>query len=392
MDRNVRKPGEPAATSGEVAVEPSHVVVVDDKAVVRDFLRDVLERADHRVTTVGDGVAALEVCRRDPPQVVLTDLAMSPMTGRDIILALKDACPSAVPVVLTGYGTVERAVDLMRLGAFDVLTKPCRAEEIAATVDKALEHHKALQSNQDLRERLRVQEKLAMIGKLAAGVAHELNNPLDAALRCLRLTRERLNGDEEAGEYIDLAESGMQRMADIVQSLLTFSRNATVEQTPQPLASLVEETVASVVVALADEAPRIECVIEPRVARLPVPRGLHQVLTNLLRNAADAVNPGDAVEVHAVKDGDRIQIHVRDRGTGISADIRARIFEPFFTTKAPGRGTGLGLPLSARMVEKFGGGIRVDCPPEGGTVVTVSLPLPHATPPTPGPDAGQEAR
>ena len=67
---------------------------------------------------------ALEVCKRDVPQVVLTDLAMSPMTGRDLIVALKSECPSAVPVVLTGYGTVERAVDLMRLGAFDVLTKP----------------------------------------------------------------------------------------------------------------------------------------------------------------------------------------------------------------------------------------------------------------------------
>jgi signal transduction histidine kinase len=360
--------------------ETFHVVVVDDKAVVRDFLREVLELAGHRVTTVGDGTAALAVCRVDLPQVVLTDLAMSPMTGRELIVALKDVCPSAVPVVLTGYGTVERAVDLMRLGAFDVLTKPCRAEEIAATVDKALEHHQALQCNQDLRERLRVQEKLAMIGKLAAGVAHELNNPLDAALRCVRLTQARLNGDEEAREYLELAETGMQRMADIVQSLLTFSRNATVEQTPQSLEGLVEETIASVTVALGSDAPRFVCAMDPRIARTPVPRGMHQVLTNLLRNAYDAAGGDLPIHVRARADGSHLLLEVEDAGPGIPPSIQARVFEPFFTTKAPGRGTGLGLPLSARMVEKFGGGIRFECPPGGGTVVTVFLPISQPTP------------
>ena len=361
---------------------PSHVVVVDDKAVVRDFLREVLELVGHRVTTVGDGAAALEACRQDPPQVVLTDLVMSPMSGRELIAELKEECPSAVPVVLTGHGTVEGAVDLMRLGAFDVLTKPCRAEEISATIEKALEYHKALQANQDLRERLRVQDKLAMIGKLAAGVAHELNNPLDAALRCVRLTQERVNGDEEAREYLELAETGMQRMADIVQSLLTFSRNASVEQSPQALETLVAETVASMSVQLGDEAPHFDLHLDPRVSRLPLPRGMHQVLTNLLRNAYDAAGTEDPIEIRAHQEDGMLAVSVRDRGPGIPDDVRARVFEPFFTTKDPGRGTGLGLPLSARMVEKFGGGMHIECPPDGGTLVTVLLPLPRAVPGT----------
>ena len=287
--------------------------------------------------------------------MVVTDLAMSPMSGRALILALKEECPSAVPVVLTGYGSVDRTVDLMRVGAFDVLTKPCRAEEISATVGKALEHQQALQTNQDLKERLRVQEKLAMIGKLAAGVAHELNNPLDAVLRCVRLTRDRVNGDAEAREYLELAETGLQRMADIVQSLLTFSRHAHVEQSPLALSDLIEETVTHVGLALGDSRPRIVFDVHPMVARLPVPRGLTQVLTNLLRNAYDAAGPERPIEVHARRDGARLLIEVVDHGPGIPPEIRSRVFEPFFTTKAPGRGTGLGLPLSARMVERFGG-------------------------------------
>jgi C4-dicarboxylate-specific signal transduction histidine kinase len=357
-----------------------HVLVVDDKQVVRDFLREVLELAGHRVTLASDGSGAVEACRRDPPQVLLTDLAMQPMSGKDLIETLRREYPSVVSVVLTGYGTVERAVELMRIGAFDVLTKPCRAAEITATVDKALEHHEALQTNRDLRERLRVTDKLAMIGKLAAGVAHELNNPLDATLRCVRLTRERVKADAEASEYLELAHAGLTRMADIVQSLLTFSRNAAVEQAPQALASLVEEAVNQVSMAMAHAAPRVVRRLDDEAARLQVPRGMHQVLTNLLRNAFDAVGTDGEVRVIAALDGEKLEVRVEDDGPGIAPDVMPRVFEPFFTTKEPGKGTGLGLPISARLVEKFGGTIRIECPDEGGTVVTVSLPAAHYVP------------
>ena len=358
---------------------PFHILVVDDRAVVRDYVAEVLDIAGHRVTAVADGESALDTCREDPPQIVLTDLQMAPMSGRELIVKLKEECPSAVPVVLTGHGTVERAVDLMRLGAFDVLTKPCRAEEIAATVTKALEHHHALQTNQDLRERLRVQEKLAMIGKLAAGVAHELNNPLDATLRCVRLTQDCVETDPDALEYLSLAESGLQRMADIVQSLLTFSRHAAVEQSPQDLEELIQEAVHSVDLALGEDAPPIGREVQGDIAHVPVPRGLHQVVVNLLRNACDATDEPTPIVVRARRSRQELLIEVQDHGSGIPDDIRSRIFEPFFTTKAPGKGTGLGLPLSARMVEKFGGRIGVECPDGGGTVVRINLPLPHPT-------------
>ncbi len=374
--------GKPAnngtAQPPETDVRATHVLIVDDKQVVRDFLREVLEIAGHRVTIADGGETALAACRENPPHVVLTDMQMSPMNGQELIAKLHESWPSIVPVVLTGYGTVERTVELMRLGAFDVLTKPCRADEITATVEKALEHHNALHANQDLRKRLQVQEKLAMIGKLAAGVAHELNNPLDAVLRCVRMTQDRLNDDAESSEYLDLAHAGLLRMADIVQSLLTFSRNAAVEQAPQPLETLVDESVSSVQLALGDDSPEMERDLRGDVSKIPVPRGLHQVLTNLLRNACDAGGGDGPVTVRASRDDDRLVIEVHDRGPGIAEDVLPRVFEPFFTTKDPGKGTGLGLPISARLIEKFGGTIRVDCPMDGGTVVTVSLPAQRA--------------
>lgn len=370
----------PAPVNGSAAgagPRQPHILVADDQASVRQFLHDVLVRAGYRVTLAAHGEEALERVRSDAPQVLLTDLAMSPMSGLELIGHLKRLAPVLVPIVITGFGTVEKTVELMRAGAFNVLTKPCQTGEITATVAKALEHHHVLSANQDLRERLRVQDKLAMIGKLAAGVAHELNNPLDATLRCVRMLKERLPADPDTREIAELAHAGLTRMADIVQSLLTFSRHAAVEQTPQALAGIVEESVTAVLLALGDRAPRITRVLASEVERSPLPRGLYQVLTNLVRNACDACGPGGHVAVRAERRDDRLLIAVTDDGPGIPPAVLPRVFEPFFTTKEPGKGTGLGLPISARIVEKFGGSIRLECPPEGGTVATVSLPV-HA--------------
>jgi signal transduction histidine kinase len=273
----------------------------------------------------------------------------------------------------------------MRVGAFDVLTKPCSAAEVLATVEKALTHRASILANltkpnaadvANGRDRL-VQEKLAMIGKLAAGVAHELNNPLDAVLRCVRLTKDCVQDDAEATEYLDLAHAGLLRMADIVQSLLTFSREAAFEQAPQRLDELVGEAITGVALALGKNAPRLKDQIKPSVAGFHVPRGLHQVVTNLLRNASDACEGQGTICVQGRLEDNRLIVEVVDEGPGIPADVLPRVFEPFFTTKDPGKGTGLGLPISARLVEKFGGSMSIECPESGGTVVTISLPA-HA--------------
>ena len=114
--------------------------------------------------------------------------------------------------------------------------------------------------------------------------------------------------------------------------------------------------------------------LHPAVAGVHVPRGMHQVLTNLLRNASDACDGRGVVTVRGGRDGDQVVLEVQDEGPGIPPETLRRVFEPFFTTKDPGKGTGLGLPISARLVEKFGGQISIECPSSGGTIVRVSLP------------------
>ncbi len=377
-------PDEAAEGDAPPRTAAAHIMVVDDQPIVREFLAGILGQQGYRVSLCASGPQALEQALDDAPNVLVTDLRMGEMDGQELMRRMREGHPSVVPIVVTGYGTVQHAVDLMREGAFDVLTKPCPAQEILATVARALEHHQALQANADLRERLRTHEKLAMIGKLAAGVAHELNNPLDASLRCVRMAMDRVGGDAEAKEVLDLAHSGLLRMADIVKSLLTFSRNAALEQRREGLLRLVEEAATGVALAMGADAPTFEPALDADLREAQVPRGLHQVLTNVLRNAGDATGPTGHVRVTAARDADRLRIRVADDGPGIPPTVLQRVFEPFFTTKPPGKGTGLGLSISARIVEKLGGTISIECPPQGGTVVTIALPAPAAL--SAGPD------
>lgn len=349
------------------------VVGVDPKT--RNFLTGVLEHVGYDVETAADERAAIESLRSRPADVLLAEpRAQLGEDGWGLLEHVAAERPTTVPVVVAGPGTVERTVEFMRAGAFDVLAKPCRANEIVATVDKALGHHRALAANVDLRQRLQVQDKLAMIGRLAAGVAHELNNPLDATLRCMRLLEDRVGPDMEARELMDMAHAGLLRMADIVQGLLMFSRNAQLEQAPEPLASVVESATQSVSLALGDAAPPFHTSIQDDAASTLVPRGLQQVLVNLLRNACDAAGRLLPIRVTARREGDGLRIDVCDEGPGMPPEVLSRVFEPFFTTKDPGRGTGLGLPISARLVERFGGRLELSCPPPRGTIATIFLP------------------
>ena len=121
--------------------------------------------------------------------------------------------------------------------------------------------------------------------------------------------------------------------------------------------------------------PSIKTELPESLRSLRLPRGLQQVVVNLVRNAVDATGPTGTVVVRGAREGDLLRLFVEDDGPGMTEAVRERAFEPFFTTKPPGKGTGLGLPISARIVQKFGGTIALGCPQAGGTTVIVTLPL-----------------
>jgi len=222
-------------------------------------------------------------------------------------------------------------------------------------------------------------EKLAALGQLAAGVAHELNNPITAVIANTQLLQRELDPNQVDMESVDLIEQAGKRAQSVVRGLLDFARQEAeefhlvdVNHTIQQALSLVERQWKRANVEIIRDLSHERLEVEGNADHL------QGVWLNLLVNAFDALEgkPGK-VFVQSKKKGSKVVVSVEDNGVGIMTGDIKRIFDPFFTTKAPGKGTGLGLATSFRIIEQHHGKIDVDSNPDLGTLFTVSLPAPR---------------
>lgn len=230
-------------------------------------------------------------------------------------------------------------------------------------------------------------EKMATIGLLAAGVAHEINNPLtsiqgfaEGLQRRMPALTEKLDDDglrNDFEEYLDIIRTECRRCSRIVQSLLTFSPRRSAELSPIRLNSLVRNVLRILHHKLKqhpDDLIRLQL-----AAELPAIEGnaaeLEQVILNLVLNAFDAVGPGGRITIRTgVPDGGRVVLAVADDGCGIPPDHLPKLFEPFFTTKPVGKGIGIGLSTCYHIIQAHGGEIGVESTPSKGSRFTVRLP------------------
>ncbi len=230
-----------------------------------------------------------------------------------------------------------------------------------------------------LEEQLIQAEKLAAMGQMLAGVAHELNNPLTAILGVTELLREREGTDEPTKRQLELTHRQARRAARIVQNLLEFSRPASPHKKSLDVNSLVERTLQLHEHSLRRNNIEVEFRPEPG---LPSVIGdanqLIQVFLNLVTNAEQAireVRDSGRIQVRLTSNANRVRVTVQDDGVGIRPEALPRIFDPFYTTKRPGGGTGLGLSICMSIIREHGGNIEAETLPAGGTAFTVTLPI-----------------
>lgn len=219
-------------------------------------------------------------------------------------------------------------------------------------------------------------DRLASIGKLAAGVAHEIGNPVSGiASLAQNLLEERDEATTE--ESIQAILQQTRRISSIVHSLMSYSRSGRVGLDFEQfnLYNIIEEAIQLVGLTRAGKHVSFSNSCPQALTMNGDRQRLAQVMVNLLTNACDASKPGDRVEIFAFASQSQIQIEVMDQGEGISDQVREEIFEPFFTTKEAGKGTGLGLPMVAKIIDEHDGSIDIDSAPGIGTRVIIQLPL-----------------
>jgi two-component system NtrC family sensor kinase len=404
------------------------LLVVDDEELVRNMLSRYLGEK-YPCATAASAEEALLRLAAEEFALVISDVVMPGRNGIELLREVVTRYPDTMVVMLSAISRPQRVLDAVRLGAYDYLIKPCDLDALSMTVERALERRALLRAarhykvdlerrNEELRRskaelvRLQAQivqsEKMASLGQLAAGVAHELNNPAGFLYGNMELLGECAHGlerllafyesvplsDDDAErarlikEEIGYADAlsdlrsivadcrdGAERIRDVVQNLRTFSRLDEAEFKKVDIHEGLESTLRLLSRFYGEGRVRLT---RDYGALPPVDcfaGQLNQVWLNLLVNAAQAVREGGEVRVTTRGEGEQVVVTVGDTGCGIEPEHLPRIFDPFFTTKPVGEGTGLGLSVTYGIVERHRGRITVDSRPGHGTTFTVVLPV-----------------
>lgn len=232
------------------------------------------------------------------------------------------------------------------------------------------------QEAKNLKKQVHIHERLATIGKLAGGIAHEFNNPLDGVMRYTNLCLEHIKDDDVVRGYLLEIKHGLNRMADIVKNLLACSRNE-LPQGEQRInfQQALDRSLASVHTDIEHKNIEIERKIDEGIP-LVKDLGLERILTNVLRNAVESIEDNSGkITIEAKHQQDTLHIKIRDTGVGIASGETEKIFEPFYTTKAINKGSGLGLTIVSEIVKGYNGRIAVESDPGKQTTFFIDLPM-----------------
>ena len=363
------------------------VLLVDDE---QDFLSIMSERMKARgmdVSTATSAKEAIQLAEAESFDAIILDLQMPGMDGLEALKALKAKKPEIQVILLTGHATVEKSVEAMKLGAMDLMEKPADLKTLTDKIKKA-QTNKMVLIEKQAEEKMNVQAieagKLASVGELASGIAHEINNPIaimveEAGWLSDLLSDEDLANPQNMEEFrraLNQIKAQGGRCKDITHKLLFFAKKTDSRVREVQINEIIEETVSTseqraresnvtIVLHLDQELPNVSA----------SPSEMQQVLLNLINNAIDAIGTGGgSIEITSRFNGGYVEIDVADTGQGIPNELINRIFDPFFTTKPVGKGTGLGLSICYGIIKKMGGDITLNSSVGMGATFHVHLP------------------
>lgn len=217
-------------------------------------------------------------------------------------------------------------------------------------------------------------EKLASMGQMAAGIAHEINNPLGVVLMYSHLLRDEVDDSSETARDIDRIISEAERTRKIVQGILNFAREEKVERRPVSVNDLLIESCSEIIGSMRGAEYELVYELDENLGEYPVDPGqLQQVFQNIIKNAVEVMPKGGSIRIRSSAESDGFTVKIMDSGPGISEEHLSRIFSPFFTTKPVGKGTGLGLPVCYGIVKMHGGSLQAGNNPEGGAFFEVRI-------------------
>jgi signal transduction histidine kinase len=347
------------------------ILVAEDDPMLADAIGTLLAK-EYRVVLAGDGLTALRMAQQHLPDLLVSDVGMPGMDGLELTRRFRELPGNrlAPVVLLTAYANLSDRLQGFGAGAIDYVVKPFEPAELLARIHSQLELRA-------LALRLHQSEKLAALGTLSAGLAHEMRNPANAIVNAIEPLSELLPAELRQEEHpvaqlVGVLRECATQIALLSRQLLGFRRPGDLEYQRTTVAEVVARAQALTSPLFKKVALREALDYRgPLDCAAPL---LTQVLSNLLENGAYAAGDGGWVKLASRADDARLVIEVSDSGEGVPVELRERIFEPFFTTKPPGSGTGLGLTMARQIVERHHGILDVR-ETSGGTLFHIELPL-----------------
>lgn len=370
-------------------VEAGSLVLVDeetDQLVFRMTFSPKHGWVTGRTIQPGEGIVGRVVQTGEP--TLVDNVERAPYFSAEVDEEAGITARSILCTPLIIHGRVIGAIEVInRLdGVFteqDLELLQAMAASVAVAVENANLYNELADFAKEL-ERSQAQlvqaEKMAAIGRLAASIAHEINNPLQAIHNSLHLSSHKGLGDDQRTQYLNLAQAEVQRLIEIVQRMLDFYRPSRGSSTPTDVNRIVENVLALAHKRLQHSRVQVHTHLNPDLPLVPlVADQITQVFLNVIINAIEAMPLGGDLQLDTTlsESGEWVLIHFRDTGQGMSPEQVANLFEPFYTTKTDG--TGLGLAISYGIVERHGGVIDVSSQPGNGTTFLVKLPVTSAT-------------
>jgi len=354
------------------------VLVVDDEEWMRDACGQILQPEGFEVMTADDGQMGLDLARRHSPDLILVDLKMPGMDGIAYLESVKAFDPEVVAIVITGYATLETAVEAMKAGAYDFLAKPFKPAELRAVARRGLEHRSAaMRASALLRGDAPASElHLAML-------AHRFKAPLAVMRQCVGVVLEGCTGEisPRARGMIEIVAQRADQMIQFVSDWLTLSCLEQGKGLQEAKPVNVLEIVKTVVERAQQDSRAEKLTIRSEGAGDPGiiladSGALDELFGNLLDNAIRYTPAGGNVTVHVEADARAVAVTIRDTGPGISPEDLEHIFEPFYRGQAQKNipGTGLGLPIVKAIAEGHGGRVDLETVLGKGSAFRVMLP------------------
>jgi len=383
--------------------EKTKVLIIDDELGPRESLRILLNR-EFTVFCAESVDEGLRVLRDQRPAVIVTDIRMPGKNGIDGLKEIRRQDPLVSVIMLTGFGALETAQEALRHGANDYLKKPFDAPEMLALIRKHV-HRTELERrsekarlelkdlNSRLMEKLTQNEHLASLGQMSAEFLHDLRNPLTIVLGYVQLLSEQLNtvkdrlGGQfgETVEYLDVIEKNVQRCHELAQMWQSYGKSDLNRYEPTAIGKLIQDIVVGVQPLVDGQKARIDCKLNQNGAmimgsRPQLLRAIHNVVSNAIQAVA---NDGSGkIQISCAPEGENLRLDIEDNGSGMTPEQLAKAFDAYFTTKPTGKGTGLGLYITRKIIEEHNGRIEMESEKGKGTRVHVQLPLLRDKPPS----------